>query len=153
MKTKVLFLSLFLAAIPLAAQDAPKPALSAKEAKIHELLRVTGSAKLALQMIDQMLGGFRKALPDVPAAFWDEFRSEIKADDFEALIVPIYEKHYDDAELQGLLDFYDSPLGRKMLQEMPAILTESMEAGKKWGQDLAEKALERLRKNGYRTSA
>lgn len=153
MRTKILGLALFLAAIPLAAQDAPKPAPSAKEAKIRELLRVTGSGKLALQMVDQMLDGFRTALPDVPAAFWDAFRSEIKPGDFEELIVPIYEKHYDEAELQGLLDFYGSPLGRKMLEEMPGIMTESMEAGKKWGRDLAGKVIERLRRNGYKTSA
>lgn len=153
MKTKFLCAALVFAAIPLAAQAPAPPAPSAREAKIRELLRVTGSGRLAVQMVDQMLSGFRKAMPDVPAAFWDELRSEIKPEDFETLIIPIYEKHYDDADLQGLLDFYDSPLGRKMLREMPDILTESMETGRRWGQGLAEKVIERLRKKGYETGA
>jgi hypothetical protein len=152
MKAKLVTLFLLVAALPAAAQQQPAPNPSAKEEKIRELLRVTGSGRLAVQVIDQMLGSFRQAMPDVPAAFWDDFRREARPEDLEELIVPIYASHYDEADIQGLLDFYASPVGRKMLKETPGVVSESMEAGRKWGGDLARKIVEKLKKSGYKTS-
>lgn len=39
-------------------------------------------------------------------------------------MVPIYQKHLTEPEVQALLGFYSSPIGQKMLREVPAILTE-----------------------------
>jgi uncharacterized protein len=49
-------------------------------------------------------------------------------------IVPIYQKHLTKADLEALTQFYGSPVGQKILNEMPAILSESMEAGGQIGQ-------------------
>jgi len=135
------------------ASDASEAAPSGKEAKIRALLRRTGSARMAVQMIDQMIATFRQTMPEVPGAFWDEFRNEVRTEDLEAMIVPIYDRHYEESDIQALLDFFDTAAGRKMLKETPGILTESMDAGKKWGQGIAEKIIERLRKRGYKTNA
>lgn len=149
MNAKIVCLFVLVTSTLLAAD----PPVSSKEEKIRELLRVTGSSKIAVQVMDQILDSFRKTMPDVPAAFWDELRSQVRPEDLEAMIVPIYAKHYDDGDIQAMLDFYDSPVGRKMLSETPGVVSESMEAGKKWGADLARRVLEKLRQSGYKTTA
>jgi hypothetical protein len=44
-------------------------------------------------------------------------------------IVPIYQKHLTKADLTAITAFYSSPAGQKILAEMPAIMSESMQAG------------------------
>lgn len=40
-------------------------------------------------------------------------------------LVQIYAKHYSEAEVQGLIAFYESPLGRSMTAKTPAIMQDS----------------------------
>ncbi len=138
------------AAPPAAApsQDAGIPA--AKEAKIRELIRLNGAARLGRAAIDQLLPAMKTMLPKVPESFWESFAAEIKVSELEDLLVPIYARHFTEAELQGLIDFYSSPLGRKVTGEMPAVMQESMAAGQAWGRDLAEKAVARAKEKGYK---
>lgn len=42
--------------------------------------------------------------------------------------IPAYQHHFTHGEIQGLIQFYSSPLGKKLLKETPAIMTESMQA-------------------------
>ncbi|MGA2697470.1 MAG: DUF2059 domain-containing protein [Terriglobales bacterium] len=43
-------------------------------------------------------------------------------------MIPIYQKHFNHADLAAMTDFYASPTGQKALHEMPALTTESMQA-------------------------
>lgn len=43
-------------------------------------------------------------------------------------IIPVYDKYYSEDDLKGLIDFYRSPLGIKVLDAAPKILTEAAEA-------------------------
>ena len=43
-------------------------------------------------------------------------------------LVVIYDKHYTDDEIKGLLQFYGSPLGQKVAAEMPKINRETQAA-------------------------
>jgi len=49
-------------------------------------------------------------------------------DELMQAMMPAYQRHFTHGEMQGLIQFNSSPLGRKLLTEMPAILTESMQA-------------------------
>lgn len=40
-------------------------------------------------------------------------------------MVQIYAKHYTEAEVQGLIAFYESPLGRSMVAKTPAVMQDS----------------------------
>ena len=48
-------------------------------------------------------------------------------------MVPIYQKHLSKGDLESILAFYSSPVGRKLLREQPAMMQESMEVGGKIG--------------------
>lgn len=40
-------------------------------------------------------------------------------------MVQIYARHYTEAEVQGLIAFYESPLGRSMVAKTPAVMQDS----------------------------
>lgn len=45
-------------------------------------------------------------------------------------LVPIYQRHFTHADLLAMNEFYASPVGQKVRQNSPAIMVESMEAGR-----------------------
>lgn len=151
-------------ALPLSAQTAaeaepvaaPEAAVASPEvpaplrAKILEVLRLTDSAELGRQMLDQMLGAFESSAPEVPAEFWSGFRSEVDTDQMVELMVPIYARHLTEGELDALIAFYSTEAGRSIVSKMPAVVEESMAVGQEWGADLARRVLERLEASGYR---
>lgn len=126
------------------------PALQAqegntKEQDIRRLLELTGSAKMAEQIIDQMMVMFEQQNDSgVSKEFWDGFRAEINTEDLVSMTVPIYDKHFTHEEIRGLIAFYQTPLGAKFVEKMPALAQDSMAAGMKWGGDLAQKAMAKL---------
>lgn len=145
---------------PLLAQEAPateaKPVAETKELTpeekknetIAKLLRLTGAGEMGVQMMDQMLNQFRQLHPDVPNAFWDEFLADASVDGLEALIVPIYAKHFTQEELDALIEFYESEIGRKLIAKQPMIMQESFFAGQQWGKEIADKVVKRLKERG-----
>ena len=116
---------------------------------IKSLLALTGSGKLAVQMMDQIILQMGKLFPQVPEKVWEEFRSRASVNDFVAIAVPIYRKHYSQEEIQQLLAFYRTPLGQKVIAETPAILQESMAAGREWGESIAQDWIQSLKGMGY----
>src|SRR5207247_9475320 len=49
------------------------------------------------------------------AAFQKQYDTDAIADQ----LVAIYDKHYTDEEIKGMLQFFGSPLGHKVAAEMP----------------------------------
>ena len=130
---------------PLVAVPSPPPPAAAKpmigpseEKVIRQLLDVTGTVKLSQQMVDQMLASMQTSMPDIPAEFWTKIRACFKADEFIALIIPVYDKYYSKEELDGLLAFYQSPLGQKVIATLPEVNRESMAIGQAWGRKQAQ---------------
>lgn len=63
--------------------------------------------------MDKMLDDSLKTFP------WDEM--------LDAMI-PVYQKHFTKGDVNALVAFYDSPTGKKMIRDLPAIMQESMRA-------------------------
>jgi uncharacterized protein len=116
----------------------------AKEADIRKLLDMTGAKALATQTMDGMQksikpllagslppGGYREKLVDL---FFEKFRARAEPQQIIDLIVPIYDKNFSHEEIRALMQFYQTPLGKKTLSVLPSIALESREAGEKWGQ-------------------
>lgn len=121
------------------AQDGS--AASDKEARVRELLKLTGAQELGAKFMDNLMDQF-KGRPGVDPGFLDRFRKLCRENDLVERIVPIYVKHLDDEALQGALAFFRTPAGRKFTEAQPRILEESMAVGAQWGRDLAMKAMQ-----------
>lgn len=119
-----------------AVQPAAHPISPEKDAAIRKLLKISGSTSATMQTITTLVESEKKkADSSVPPEFWNRFLASVKEKDIEDMIIPIYDKHYTLDDINGLITFYGSPLGRKMAAEQAAILIESSEAGQKWGFD------------------
>ncbi len=143
----ILLASLFAFLSPAHAAGDAVPA--AKAAQIRKLLHLTGADRIGQQIVENMFASYRKMLPQVPAKFWDEALKEMQSSHMVELVIPVYAKHFSDADIQGLIAFYQGPLGRKVVKEMPAITQESFSLGQAWGRAVAEKVKKRLVEEGY----
>ena len=134
---------LFLSTFTVSAQD------STKIRHIRQLMEVTGAAKMGNQMITTIAASYKQNFPDVPAEFWDSFIKEADMTQLMEHIIPIYAEQFTDDDIQQMLAFYQTPIGKKMIEKMPIILQQSMQLGGQWGRQLSEKVLEKLKQKGY----
>jgi hypothetical protein len=59
-------------------------------------------------------------------AYVAEFQKKFDADAVTGQLVGIYDRHFTDDEIRGLLEFYGSPLGQKVAAETPKISREAL---------------------------
>jgi hypothetical protein len=120
-----------------------------KQQDIRKLLVLTGSAQLGMQVMSQLMQQFKASRPGVPEKFWEDFMKKVRVDDLIDLIVPIYDKHLQHAEVKDLIKFYETPTGRKLVRVLPLITQESMVAGQRWGMKLGKDVASALKHKGY----
>ena len=121
----------------------PAMAQQAKPESIKKLLQVSGDGDLGVQMMNQMIPALKNMIPDAPPAFWDDVMQQVNAEELENLLIPVYQKHLTEADVKALNEFYASDVGQKMIKTQPAIMRESMMLGQQWGQQLAQKIVQR----------
>jgi hypothetical protein len=121
-----------------------KPPETQKQKDIRKLLKITGSGELGTQVMGQMIGNMKKAMPQVPEKFWTDFMKEVHTDELIDLIVPVYDRNLSQGDVTELIKFYESPTGKKFVSVLPKITQESMGVGEKWGRELAMKVMTKL---------
>jgi hypothetical protein len=60
------------------------------------------------------------------------------------MAVPVYDKYFSDEEIQGLAQFYGTPLGHKTLQVLPKLMSELQSQGQEWGQRVGRESMEEV---------
>jgi hypothetical protein len=73
------------------------------------------------------------------------FQKHFDPDSLTERVIPIYDKYLTAEDLQGLLDYYHSPLGQRMLKVLPQVTSESQAAGFALGQKAAQETMEELK--------
>ncbi len=136
----------------------PTAASENKQELILEILSAADDGQMAAQMTQVFLVQLRPAYRDMIAEIMkteQDLTEEEKAllverlDDFEqfaerfsallperidfesvriAVYAPLYDRHFDEQELKEIAAFYESPTGQKVLQVMPGMMKEGMEA-------------------------
>ncbi len=110
----------------------------AKEAAIRHLMDITETSKMgdgmAAYLTNQVHTGVARALPqDQLPKFMDTFTQKFKAGvpptAVNDAIVGIYAKHFSLEEIQALIKFYESPVGVRVVKEMPEIDEQMRNAG------------------------
>lgn len=147
MKTSILTVLLVLVALCSFSQEN-----STYKSSLQKLIQVSGSEVAYKGVMDQMIAMFKQQQSNVPNEFWDEFAVELNKDAIGQLmnmILPVYQKHLTEADLKGVIAFYETPLGKKYAEKTPLITQESMIAGQEWGKKIGEKVADKLREKGY----
>lgn len=90
--------------------------------------------------------------PNVPTTIWNDFEQEMlntSLDDLVEMLVPVYQKHLSQEDLNSLIAFYQTPAGKKYAEKTPLIMQESMQVGQQWGMQIAQKIQQKLSEKGY----
>ena len=133
------------------------------EQDIKKMLEVTGAQKLGEQtmaaVMQQMSQSMRQANPNIPPRML-EIASEVArglfTKEFPSLaprLVATYAKVLTHDEVKQLLAFYETPLGKRMIEVMPALQQASAQAGGEWAQQLVPQLqaelLARFKQEGF----
>jgi hypothetical protein len=162
----VIYVGAFLIATQGASQNTVQPARQGfsapasidpvKETDIRSLMELVGARDSLQDMADRNADQFRENLAvSVSAnergqkfvkAFVESYQAKFDADAAANQLVAIYDRHFTDDEIKGLLQFYGSPLGQKFAAEMPKIGMETQAANRAFSTRIAKNVLQDLRK-------
>jgi uncharacterized protein len=127
----------------------------AKDADIRALLELVGARDMVQDSVKLSAEQYREKLfPTLPnsargQAFLEAVISgyEKKFDTEQVIeqLVVIYDKHYSEDEIKGMLQFYGTPLGQKVAAEMPKISREIQGATRAATWKAVKDALEQAR--------
>jgi len=110
---------------------------------IQRYMLATHSREMMVKMVDAMVKPmhdmvhqqYLKDKDKLPADFekrmnklMDDMFKGFPWDEILASMVPVYQKHFTKSDVDALVAFNSSPTGQKMMNEMPAIMAETMEA-------------------------
>ena len=121
-----------------------------KNAVARQILDATHAPDQLLAAIEFGLPAMRQANPRIPAIFWDRFIEQARARRQEVLelLVPLYTRSFELSDLEALLQFYNSPLGRHLIEVQPALARDASQLGQAWGVRLGNEVAQQLQKEG-----
>ena len=118
------------------------------EQQVRQLLDAMHLSQMFGQMNAQMAGAMGRVVPCVPASYWQNFIDAGGAQQLLSRMVPIYQNHFSAEDVVGLLKFYQSPLGQKMVIQMPLVVAEGMRVNQQWGRERGLAMVQRLQQQG-----
>jgi hypothetical protein len=138
------------------ATQAAHPIDPVKEADIRSLMELVG-ARDAIQDVathgaDQLRENLIVSVPENDRsqqfvnAFVEGYKAKFNPDEATAQLVTIYDQHFTQDEIKGLLQFYGSPLGQRFAAEMPKINAQMQAANRALSTRAAKEVLKDLRK-------
>lgn len=101
--------------------SSPSSLSEQKKALIIELIDASGTKETMTQMFDQIK-------EQAPADQVEILKKVLDINEIISRLIPIYDKYFSDAELQELIAFYKGTTGQKLIEVMPLIMEDSMNA-------------------------
>lgn len=139
-----------------AAQGTPAAKIDPqKEADIRRLLEISGAKNNFNAMIANFSSLTRQNLEKrVPNEAGRQFaglvvekmqrKMNLQYDGLMETLLPVYDKYYSDEDIRGLLEFYGTPLGQKLLSALPNITREAQSIGYQWGYKIGEDSVKEV---------
>jgi hypothetical protein len=161
LKMAVLALAFGLVTSAASAQSKTPP--TANQIKLaHQIIEVSGAGhafdNIVPSIFQQTFTAFIQQNPDLQKVLADTMNAlkpEFDKRQPEAieLMARAYASHFTEAELKEILTFYGTPVGKKLVVELPKVLQESFIEAKAWGNKINDEVTTRLReemkKKGY----
>jgi hypothetical protein len=111
---------------------------------VVRLIRLMNADDMMLQMLDIGLQAWipmlKAEVPDYPIEeYIERIRQKIDIDSLLYQMVPIYSRYYTREEITGLIVFYETSLGHKLIIRSPQIIQETIAANQTWLEALIKK--------------
>ncbi len=126
----------------------PATAAQPSNQQVRQLFEIMHLSQMFGQMNSQMAGMMGQAAPCVPASYWQNFIDANGVEQLLSKMVPVYQKHFTGEDVAGLLKFYKSPLGQKVITQMPVTMAEGMKIGQQWGRERGAAMIKELQQKG-----
>lgn len=118
------------------------------EAQVRELMQVMNVPGQFTVMNNQMASMMGQQLPCVPASYWQTYIDKAGQEQLLTAMIPAYQHHFSADEVEGLIKFYKSSLGQKLVAQMPATMAEAAQSGQQWGRQRTADMFSQLQKQG-----
>ena len=134
---------LFLAAFVLLTFGAQAQSAEFK-ASVRKLMAVSGSDATLKMIPEQILSMIEQQAPALPESVKVEIQAMFSEEALLSLMVPIYAKYYTQQDMDDLIAFYDTPLGKKLSTVQPQITLESMSVAQQWAAEIGQKVASKI---------
>ena len=120
------------------------------EEKVKTLMDLMGTTKDLEKSVEDALGQMKKFLPQVEefTEIWDRFAKDIVKKTvvgfMKESIAPVWGEHYSEEELDALIAFYSSPVGKKILETHKEIGNRMVQMMLGMGQKISKEFEKRL---------
>ncbi|WP_165571760.1 MULTISPECIES: DUF2059 domain-containing protein [Chryseobacterium] len=141
---KIIFLCCMLVGVVFHSQS--------KQEKVRTLISLSGAFKLSKDVEKDVISRYKHKYTNVPDHVWTSLEPRINIDNLINDVINIYESKFTEKEIEELLVFYKSDLGKKLIQNSPAIMTEIQTATSNWGMNVNNLINNDLEAKGYLTS-
>lgn len=123
----------------------------AYSSSLRQMFEASGTEETYKVAIKEMVKMFKDVYPDVDAKIWKEFEKEFlqtSLDDLVEMLTPVYSNYLTQSDLEELIVFYKTPVGKKFAKSTPQIMQESMQVGQEWGRKMGKILLKKCTKMG-----
>ena len=107
---------------------------------VRKLMKINGSMEMFEMTSDQIIKQFKQQNGNVPDSVWKAVKADIikpAFDDLREEMIPLYKKHFNQQDIQSLIEFYQSETGKMLVQKQPLIQQEVIPLSQQWGMKLA----------------
>lgn len=118
----------------------------------EKFLSINGSTETYNIVYEQILTQLKMSKPGVPDSVWSNLKTEVFDNEVNELtkkMVPLYKKHFTHEDVKELINFYESPIGKKLVTKTPLLTQESMQFSQQWSMSLMGNINGWLSEKGY----
>lgn len=148
---------------PAEAKGGVDPAAARLAREIIGLTQAGNSLeRMAGRLVAEMSPAFERANPERGELVREILETEFLAvfarheEQFIDSLIPVYTTNFTVEDLEALVEFYTSPVGRKLIAAQPAVAEQAMRMGGMWGQKLGElatiRAIQKMQAEGLKTN-
>jgi uncharacterized protein len=141
MKLSILLFLLCLPAVAQVTASSPGTDAATKEQiqKLFEVMQIREQSHRMMDSVEKQMQAMstqtiKMRYPQITAAelaranrITEESLKQVPMDAILDDMIPIYQKHLSQTDVDAMIVFYSSPTGKKLMQEMPAITQEAMQ--------------------------
>lgn len=118
-----------------AARVAP-PQNGGAQDRVRRLLQISDAGSLTKPVVDSVIRPARAYMVKVPESFWTDFERRVDRNEAVERLIPVYQARFTPQEVEQLIAFYESPIGRRMVGVQADLNKDVAKALEEWRQQL-----------------
>jgi len=114
---------------------------------IKKMYEVMGTDSAFKKIINQSISVYKAKYPKEKS--WNDVETELNNTSLDEMIImlsPVYKKYLTLSDIEEITRFYQTPVGKKYINSIPAITQESVKIGQQLGVEIERKINKKILK-------